>query len=470
MKKATAILVILLSVSISTKGQITFQKTFGGNDFDNGYSVQQTTDGGYILFGETQSFGSGSQDMYLIKTDELGNEQWSQTYGGPNWEFGRAALETNDGGYLLCGTYSALGNDTLTMIKTDALGNEIWNKKYSASQVGDAGHFVQQTSDGGYIAVGYANTGSDSHVYLVKTDPAGNEIWNKVLFAPGTQNAREVRQTDDGGYAIIGQTDGQGAGGLDFYLIRTDDQGDTLWTKTYGTALGEIGTALYLTDDGGMILAGRGDFSGGDILVIKTDDLGNEEWSEYYGDSGWDEANSIRQTTDGGYVFCGRKENINNGDSEMCIVKIDATGGIEWENTFPLGLVSVAFSIDQTSDGGYVMLGYTIETIPTVDVDFFMVKTDGLGVVAVVEYAIPTVQVRAYPNPFTELVTIELINAERQDLTFVLFDETGRVVREIQQLPSDRVTIQRKNLSSGTYLFQFRNSEQLIATGKLIVE
>ncbi|HKL02212.1 MAG TPA: hypothetical protein VJ911_01000, partial [Cryomorphaceae bacterium] len=135
--------------------QITFEKTFGGDENDFGFAVGQTTDGGYILFGQTQSFGNGLQDMYLVKTDEEGNETWSQTYGGLDYEFGISAQQTLDGGYILCGGYSGIGNDSLALIKTDSNGNEIWNNRFSGTASRDVGQFVQQTFDGGFIAVGF---------------------------------------------------------------------------------------------------------------------------------------------------------------------------------------------------------------------------------------------------------------------------------------------------------------------------
>jgi len=284
--KQQLLLAIIISTTLTVYGQITFQKTYGGADFDFGLSVQQTTDGGYILFGQTHSFGNGSQDMYLVKTDSLGNEQWSQTYGGADLEFGISAQQTTDGGYILCGAYSGIGNDSLALIKTDPSGNEVWNKRYSGSVDRDVGQFVQQTSDGGFIAVGFTGPSFAENIYMVKTDESGNEQWNKVHHSTGREFAEGVRQTSDGGYAVFGETSSTGFGGKDMFLVKTNSIGDTTWTKTYGTSSDEIGRSLYITADNGFILLGYEDSTGGNLYMVKTDESGNEQWSNYYGGSG----------------------------------------------------------------------------------------------------------------------------------------------------------------------------------------
>ena len=468
--KKRLLLTIIISTTLTVHGQITFQKTYGGADFDFGMSVQQTTDGGYILFGQTSSFGSGEQDMYLVKTDDQGNEQWYQTYGGTDFEFGISAQQTTDGGYILCGAYSGLGNDSLALIKTDPSGNEVWNKRYSGSIDRDVGQFVQQTSDGGFIAVGFTGTGFAENIYMVKTDINGNEQWSKVHNSTGREFAVGVRQTSDGGYAMIGETNSKGYGEKDMYLVKTNSTGDTTWTKTYGTLSDEIGRSLYITSDNGFILLGYEDSTGGNLFLVKTDAFGNEQWSNYYGGTGWDMGHSVQQTSDGGYILAGRKENTGNGTNDMYCIKTDNVGTVEWEYTYPRGIMSYVNSVQQTTDGGYILLGSTTDTVSVIDSDMYLVKIDALGNVSIFDNDLSLINIIAYPNPFSEYTTIQLNDLQSREFSMKLLNCQGQLVKTIDNITTKEVRIERGNLASGLYFFQFSTNKQVIAIGKLIIE
>ena len=313
-------------------GQIGWTKTYGGGDWDWGYSIQQTLDGGYIVAGETQSFGVGWTDVYLIKTDANGDVIWTKTYGGSGgWDCGNSVQQTSDGGYIIVGyTYSDItGYSDVYLIKTDANGNVEWTKTYGGGGE-DCGNSVQQTSDGGYIIVG-GITYFDCDVYLIKTDANGNVEWTKTYGGSGEDCGNSVQQTSDGGYIIVGKTTSFGAGDYDVYLIKTDANGDVIWTKTYGGSGEDCGNSVQQTSDGGYIIAGETwSFGAGasDVYLIKTDANGNVEWTKTYGGGGEDCGNSVQQTSDGGYIIAGGTTSFGAGGGDVYLIKTDVYGNV----------------------------------------------------------------------------------------------------------------------------------------------
>ena len=154
-----------------------FAKTYWGTDDDGAYSVQQTSDGGYIVAGYTASFGASSWDIFLIKTDANGNIQWAKTYGGTDYDIAFSVQQTSDGGYIVEGVTLSLGagGGDVFLIKTDADGNIIWAKTYGGTDL-DWAFSVQQTSDGGYTVAGYTDSFGAGYgdIFLIKTDANGN--------------------------------------------------------------------------------------------------------------------------------------------------------------------------------------------------------------------------------------------------------------------------------------------------------
>jgi len=351
---------------------VEWEKIYGGEDFDRGYSVCQTSDKGYIIVGETMSFGAGSYDVYLIKTDEEGNEEWSKTYGGSSTDFGFSVQQTSDGGYIISGetfTYG-VGAADVYLIKTNTSGNEEWSKTFGfAGNYWSGGKSVKQTSNGGYIITGWVGSSStgDEDIYLIKTDVSGNEEWSRTLGGSNYDVGNSIDLTEDGGFIIAGNTISYGAGGSDIYLIKTNSSGDTLWTKTFGGSGSDKGYSVQQTSDRGYIIAGETNSYGAggyDLYLIKTDEEGNEEWSRTYGgeetDSQSDVGNSVQQTSDGGYIVIGNTWSFDAkpGEGNIYLVKTDGEGNIEWEGTVD-NTDDRGYGVQQTSDGKYIVVGST---------------------------------------------------------------------------------------------------------------
>lgn len=248
-----------------------WNKTYGDNvDFG---SMIQTPDGGYLIVGDENLFGTHGRDIYLLKTDPSGNMQWNKTYGDTHYEAGFSVVQSPNGGYVIAGSQGS----NVFVVKTDLSGNMVWNKTFSPS----VGNSVIRSSDGGYAIVGA--TGFD--VYLIKTDSSGNMQWSKTYGGNGTDEGTYVIQTPDGGYAFVGSLSSRVD--IDVYFVKTDSYGNMLWNRTYGgNHTSYYGESIVQSSDGGYLIAGytRSKVVGSNAIlyVVKTDSSGNKLWSKTY--------------------------------------------------------------------------------------------------------------------------------------------------------------------------------------------
>ena len=337
-----------------------WNRTFGGNNPDVAYSVQQTRDEGFIIAGYTKSFGKGRSDAWLIKVDSNGNEEWNRTFGGKNSDGAYSVRQTADGGYIVAGYTCSFGSGEkdLWLIKTDSNGNEEWNRTFGGFN-DESAFSVQRTKDGGYIVAGYTCSFGSGYgdVWLVKTDSNGNEEWNRTFGGRDWDVGYSVQQTSDGGYIIAGYTCSFNIYSVpDAWLIKTDSSGVEKWSKRIGGKNRDQFFSIEKTSDGGYIAAGLTEpyaNSGYDAWLVKLNSMGGVKWNKRFGEDGWNFAYSAQQTGDGGYIIAG---SIRCHGGKVSLMKVDSQGREEW--VFNGKNNETAYSVQQTEDGEYVVTGH----------------------------------------------------------------------------------------------------------------
>jgi hypothetical protein len=361
--------------------------SYGGNLSDAGFSVEETSDGGYIIQGVTYSYGEGEEDIWLIKTDDQGEELWNVTFGGTYEDYGFYMQGTNDDGFIITGytkSYGAGGSDAW-LVKTDSTGNKEWDKTFGGTDH-DRGCSLKQLEDGGYIIVGhtYSFGGGIGNAWLIKTDDNGEEEWNKTFGGASDDAAFSIQETSDGGYIIQGVTLSYAVGDVDIWLIKIDKYGNEAWNRTYGNSGLDWSWSCQQTSDGGYAVFGYTDAYLPEILwLIKTDENGIEQWNNSYGSEltqfydHYDLPFRGLQVNDGGFIIC-FIGSYDTDDYDACIIKTDESGIEEWSTSIGGTDHDGAISIQQTSDSGYILTGFTDSYATGID-DAWLIKLESEG-------------------------------------------------------------------------------------------
>ncbi len=445
---------------------IQWQNSIGGNSDDDLYSLQQTADGGYILGGTSASNISGDKtenslggyDYWVIKLDSTGAIQWQNTIGGDKNDLLFSLQQTTDGGYILGGvsdsdisgdkTENSLGSD-YWVIKLDASGGILWQ-----NTIGGGGYdklfSLQQTTDGGYIVGGTSfsyisgdkteNSNGSSDYWVLKLDASGAIQWQNTIGGNGNDEIESLQQTVDGGYILGGYSDSDisgdktenSLGGYDYWVMKLNSTGAIQWQNTIGGDTTDYFSTLQQTTDGGFILGGysKSNISGdktenswgnSDFWVVKLDATGVIQWQNTIGGNGKDAIESLQQTADGGYILGGYSDSNISGDktenssglSDYWVIKLDATGAIQWQNNIGGSLSDLFRSLQQTADGGIILGGSSSSNISGHKTensngfeDYWIIK---LAPESVPTGEAPTAlgSLTIYPNPTTDAIFVQ---------------------------------------------------------------
>ncbi|HHT9158215.1 MAG TPA: hypothetical protein ACFYEA_11530 [Candidatus Tripitaka californicus] len=363
--------------------------TYGGEDWDVAESVQQTREGGYIVAGSTKSFGAGKDDVWVLKLRPDGTIDWQKAYGGEKDEVIYSIQQTVDGGYVLAGWTESFGagDSNVWVLKLRADGTVEWQKTYGEAKE-EGASCIQQTSDGGYIVVGGTRSFGDNgrgQAWVLKLRVDGSVEWQKTYGGASSDWARSIQQTNDGGYVVAGTTASFGVflGLSKFWVLKLRADGTVEGQRAYGGESGESARSIQQTSDGGYIVTGGTNsfgVGGSNIWVLKLSPDGMVEWQESYGTGNSSEAYSIQQTSDGGYIVGGwMEEESTLVDLRFWVLKLGVDGIVEWQKTYKKGSnwLNQLYSIQQTRDGGYIVAGETKSSGGASDFWVLKLRPDG---------------------------------------------------------------------------------------------
>jgi len=356
--------VLVSAISSATGAEIaTWARCYGGPDGDGGAEVKGTADGGCIVIGNTHSFGAGGKDFWVLKLDSRGNIVWQKTYGGVNDEEGYDVIQTADGGYVALGYTKSFGSggSDIWLLRLDSDGNIIWQKTYGGIGEDWAG-FIQQTRDEGFIIYGTTTSfgAGNWDLWVLKLRQDGEIEWEKTYGGEssdhmGSNNTSKLLyQTKDGGYVIIGTTESFGVG-RSIWILKLKTDGSVEWQKVFRIEGLEQSGALQQTIDGGYIIGGTTFSTGnGDFWVLKLSMSGDIEWQRTYGGLSGEALRGLIQANDGGYFIAGNTNSFGAGQTNALLLKVDSEGDIEWQKVYGGKEVESIEGISLAKEGYYI--------------------------------------------------------------------------------------------------------------------
>ncbi|MGF1558865.1 MAG: hypothetical protein ACFCUL_07235 [Flavobacteriaceae bacterium] len=395
-------------------GEIEYVKNFGGSGEDTAQAIIVTNDGGFAVFGFSNSTDGdlagktlAVNDYWLLKFDAESNLQWSKTYGGSKDDRGQSLVQTNDGGYALTGYAESSDGDASSnqgfhdnwIVKLDAQGTLQWEKSFGFSGH-DHSYDILQTTDNGLFFAGFLDITSAradgntekgntltrhgvGEFWGSKLDKNGNLQWRSYFGGTNNDRAHAVVQADDGGFVMAGFTESNdfdvnnSRGSYDFWVVKLDDKGNLKWQSPFGGTGIERAQDIAKTDDGGYVISGNTFSTDGDITknhgesdiwLIKVASDGKMVWERTFGGSGFDDAQSVSLSADGGFIIAGNSKsndadaNANAGENDIWVIKTDENGNMVWQKSFGGTGLDFGFDALETADGGIILVGETSST------------------------------------------------------------------------------------------------------------
>lgn len=502
-KSLTCSLCLFSFSFMAQTGAIVWQKSFGGSATDHANTIIATSDGGYLIAGSTASSNGdvtghhGGTDFWVVKTDASGNFQWQKTYGGSGNDDAYSVIQTSDGGYIIGGNTTSTdgdvtgqhGNSDIWIVKTDGAGTLQWQRALGGNGIETIGS-VELATSGGYIVLGTTQTVNNGDVtgnhtiadyWVAKLGDAGTLKWQLAYGGNLTESGRCIKATNDGGYIMGGISFSNNInvpgnhGSADFWILKTDSTGGVQWKKCIGGTGYESLASISQTSDKGFIMTGYSQSKDSiipdnhgvqDFYVVKTDSLGTIQWQKSLGGTNDDEAAFGEQTPDGGFIISGYTYSVNDdvsgnhGDMDLWLVKLNAGGSIQWQQTYGTTGSDAGTCAHATAGGGFIVSGWTNSSamVPNQGLDdFWVIKLDGS---VNVEELAKSLVVTIYPNPATDMITIRQDNPVANQ-PYALHDMAGEMITN-GMLQEQSTVISLSGLAPGVYFLRIGSSAQKV--------
>lgn len=473
---ATFLPFLFVGATVAQGPLVEWEKSLGGSSGDWAYSTQQTLDGGFIVAGKSNSNDGdvtgnhGSDDYWVVKLDAMGVLQWQVSLGGSSYDLAYSVQQTTDGGFIVAG--HSMTNDPnfdIWVVKLSAVGNLQWQQTLSGSGASSA-YSVQQTSDGGYVVAGSS---------VFKLNGLGVVQWEQEIG--GT--AKSIQQTLDGGFIVAGNRSFEVVPfgpDIDYLVVKLNSLGEVQWEQTLGGSSGDFANSIRQTSEGGYIVAGYtgsndGDVTGNhgssdytDYWIVKLNSAGNLLWQKCLGGSLQDLATSVQQTSDGGFIVAGHSMS-NDGDVtghqsffDCWVVKLSTAGSLQWQQSRGGSGTDFANSVQQTSDGGFILAGYSSSSDGDLawnhgDFDYWVVKLS--SATGVEDLPVSTISIS--PSPSTGVLNIQL--DEPFSGSVFVFNSAGIEVRKAR-FNGTRASLDLSGEPTGVYLVTVRNGFEAFST------
>ncbi|MFZ1333332.1 MAG: T9SS type A sorting domain-containing protein [Flavobacteriales bacterium] len=476
-------LLALLSTFLTAQPVIEWQRSMGGSDVDQAYSVQQTNDGGFIVGGVTSSTDGditevhGDGDYWVVKFSSSGQMEWQHSYGGSGYDALDEIFQTSDGGFIAAGNSSSSDGDVTMnhggrdfwVIKLSETGSIEWERSYGGS--GDDWFHSLTFTDNGYVLSGGTGSNDGDLVFggavslggywVLELNSIGDIIWQKSY---GGWNAQSVQQTSDGGFIVGG--DRMVSGNVtDFWVLKLNNTGELEWDASFGYAGADQLRRVRQTQDGGYAILGyvyegtsNGFYGVCDGWIIKLNAGGELEWDRPLGGTDADYTYDMQLTNDGGYICIGITSSLdldcigNEADGSLWVLKLDATGEPEWSNFMGGSAYDFGFAVQQTTDQGFIVAGDSQSSdgdhiVNQGGADLWVVKLspENVGVTENEEL----VSFQIFPNPASDQITLTMENGITGS-SYSIRDQMGRTVM-IGSLSAHTRTLNIKDLKEGIY-------------------
>jgi hypothetical protein len=459
------------------------------------HDVINTIDGGYAIIGS--SGPDLIRNVFLIKTDYAGNVLWAKSYGGPGDEVGNALVQSHDGGFVITGytTSFGQGGQDVYIVKTDSIGNLMWTKTFGGSRY-DFATSIHAISSGGYIITGVASefgTGTiyDEDLFLLRIDSSGNNLWSYTYGTDLKEQGLSVKETSDKGFIVTGLAKDSGSMQEDVYLLKTDSGGIIMWSNTIGGSSEDEGTDVIQDGDYFIISGSTKNFNRGyhDLYLIKTDSLGmsscnsrlfqsNQTLLPWLDGSGGVESNGFE--LDSGIILINEPDSIAKDacicESPVAFFTIGLTHNYgycynlstwadNWLWDFGDGSTSSLENPDHNWPNGNYTICLTVSNACGSDTYCDSISAYG-GIIELLR----NYPFEIYPNPFKDRASIKFENSANERLTIELLNHIGQKVKVIENIYGNSVSLEKGKLSPGIYFILLKSNTQVLAAKKVLIQ